>query len=104
MPTGPEIPHFDKVLHFGYFFGGSIILSTGLFFRFKKPTPWKLVFLFSIMTCALVGAIDEHHQSWVPERSGHDVYDWTADVLGASAGAGIVYLLMRKQDACSQTR
>jgi VanZ family protein len=33
-----------------------------------------------------VGCLDEFHQSWVPERTGNDSQDLTADVLGSIAG------------------
>jgi len=36
---------------------------------------------------ALYGAIDETHQLFTPNRSGADVYDWTADALGGFVGA-----------------
>ena len=31
-----DIPHFDKIVHFGYFFGGSGLLSAALFLSKKK--------------------------------------------------------------------
>ena len=33
------------------------------------------------------GAVDEIHQLYTPNRSGADVFDWSADTLGALTGA-----------------
>ena len=85
---GPDlIPHFDKVLHFGYFALGSFLFSgwqarkLGL-----RRIPGRLIAL-AVAFGALVGAVDEWHQLHTPGRSGGDVGDWVADVLGAAAGA-----------------
>lgn len=86
METGIEIPHLDKVAHFGYFFGGSGLLSAWLFFRNPQSPNWSALLTLVIVTLAITGCIDEWHQSWVPERSGNDAQDLTADVLGAIAG------------------
>jgi hypothetical protein len=40
IKTGIEIPHFDKVQHFGYFFGGSGLLTA--FFFSKKTQQTRL--------------------------------------------------------------
>lgn len=83
---GPEIPFFDKILHFGYFFGGGIMLTTH--FLLKKGTNasyfWRV--RLPLIIFALIGALDEYHQTFTPGRSGNDPYDWLADVLGAAAG------------------
>ena len=84
---GPSIPHFDKVAHFGYFFGGSVLLSGYLFFRRPARPDWKWIIITAVSLVALTGCLDEWHQSFTPGRSGNDPYDWLADVLGATAGA-----------------
>ncbi|RYD17121.1 MAG: hypothetical protein EOP88_28250, partial [Verrucomicrobiaceae bacterium] len=83
----PPIDHFDKVQHFGYFFGGSGLLCAWLFRRNPERPDWKRIFTVSIVVLSLVGALDEYHQSFTPGRSGNDLYDWLADFLGAIAGA-----------------
>ena len=83
----PPIDHFDKLAHFGYFFGGSGLLSAYLF-RLRPERPnWKVILSAAIIVIALVGWLDEWHQSFTPGRRGNDPYDWLADVLGAAAGA-----------------
>ena len=84
---GPSIPHFDKVAHFGYFFGGSVLLSGYLFFRRPARPDWKWIIITAVSLVALTGCLDEWHQSFIPGRSGNDPYDWLADVFGATAGA-----------------
>ena len=43
--------------------------------------------LATVLLLAVVGALDEWHQTFTPGRSGNDPLDWLADVLGAFAGA-----------------
>ena len=83
----PPIPHLDKVVHFGYFFGGSGLICAWLFRRRPKNPNWKAIIATAILVVALIGGLDEYHQSFTPGRSGNDLSDWIADVLGATAGA-----------------
>lgn len=86
-PQTPSIDHLDKVQHFGYFFGGGALLTAG-FYRFNPDRPnWMRIIAATIILIALVGALDEWHQTHTPGRSGNDVYDWLADVLGGLAAA-----------------
>ncbi|WP_193214183.1 VanZ family protein [Luteolibacter marinus] len=89
FPPDREFQANDKVLHFGYFFGGGILLS-GLLHRLGTDPPrWRRIFLLTLAIGSFVGALDEHHQSYVPGRSAHDPADFTADVLGIICGAWI---------------
>lgn len=85
-PPGPEFENKDKVLHFGYFFLGGFI-SAAFFQRLKPAWPRERAALCAIFICVLTGAIDEWHQTSVPERSGNDASDLTADFSGAFCGA-----------------
>ena len=85
-PEMPPIPHIDKILHFGYFFGGGGLLGATLF-RLNPANPsWPKIIGFTVLLLALVGGLDEWRQSHVPGRSGNDLGDWIADVLGALCG------------------
>jgi len=86
-PSGPEIPHLDKVAHFGYFFGGGGLLSAYLFRRQPVSPNWKFIIPVTVAVLGLIGILDEFHQTFTPGRSGNDLYDWFADILGATAGA-----------------
>lgn len=82
----PKIPHLDKIAHFGYFFGGGIILSTWLLLKHGTQSSALTRYLVPIILFTILGAIDEYRQTFTPGRSGNDFYDWLADVLGASCG------------------
>lgn len=86
-PGGPEIPHLDKVAHFGYFMGGAFIFTTWLLLRKKTP----LQILFPLLVFTLIGALDEWHQTFTPGRSGNDPFDWLADILGSLTGILIAH-------------
>ncbi len=76
----------DKLLHFGYFFGGAGLLSAAV--HLSRPgMESRRRILVTTAVVALVGALDEYHQSFVPLRSGNDPFDFAADVLGAVAGS-----------------
>ena len=82
----PKIPHLDKIFHFGYFFGGGIILTSWLLLRCSTKTSRLTRYLLPIIFFSFFGAIDEYHQTFTPGRSGNDLYDWLADFFGASLG------------------
>jgi VanZ family protein len=89
---GPEIPGFDKVLHFGYFFGGAGLLGAALSLGplgvpRSGEVPWRRIVGIVTVVVAAVGLLDEWHQSWVPDRSGNNPGDWLADACGALCGA-----------------
>jgi len=89
MRDGPDLPGFDKMLHFGYFFGGAGLLSAALYLHgSNRPgLSWPRLVITVVIVLATVGALDEWHQSWIPERSGNDFGDWLADIAGALTGA-----------------
>lgn len=80
----PAVPFADKVVHFGYFVGGGILLGLAASLTFSWPAVRTMV--VSAVVLAAVGALDEWHQLYVPGRSGGDAGDWTADFLGGVAG------------------
>ena len=90
---GPEIPHFDKVLHFCYFAAGGSLLAAYLGLRWSSVTRWKLA-LMAAMICCVIGRLDEYHQGFVPGRSGNDTGDWLADTLGGFSGVWAVMVLV----------
>jgi VanZ family protein len=87
FPPALDFRASDKLLHFGWFFGGGGLFSAFLF-RLNPAAPnWGLIFALTFLVCALTGATDEWHQTQVPGRSGNDPADFAADVLGAACGA-----------------
>ena len=79
---GPTFPGADKIAHFG-FYG----VAGFLFVLWRRETGkgaatavvWAAIF------AALLGAVDEYHQQWIPGRS-MDLLDWVADFSGGTAG------------------
>ena len=96
-----KLPTFqlaDKVAHFGYFFIGGVLLSISL--RDVLPV-WRQRALCVILASALIGAGDEFHQSFVPNRFGNDPWDWLADVFGGTAAALVVCPRARPRNTVS---
>ena len=87
QPKGPEIPGLDKLLHFGYFFGGAGLLSAALFLRAPAEPSWGMLVTVVVVVLAGIRILDEWHQSWIPTRSGNDPGDWLADLAGSVAGS-----------------
>ena len=89
----PGIPHLDKILHFGYFFGGGILFTLWLSFKNLQAPKTIAAYLLPICLLAVIGLLDEYRQSFTPGRSGNDFFDWLADLTGASAGTILVHQL-----------
>ncbi|HCN75651.1 MAG TPA: hypothetical protein DIT13_00485 [Verrucomicrobiales bacterium] len=95
LPSGPEFPFKDKVLHCAYFSGGAFCLATALFAaRLESPPSWAWLLAGFIFT-ALTGALDELHQSFTPGRMGNDPGDWLADVCGGVLGGWLAWRARR---------
>lgn len=82
----PQIPHIDKILHFGYFMGGAGLFTTWLLL-WKGPASRRAIrFILPITLLLAFAALDEIQQSLSPGRSGNDPFDWLADALGSITG------------------
>ncbi|MCW1884727.1 VanZ family protein [Luteolibacter flavescens] len=95
LPQALDFRASDKVLHFGYFFGGAGLFSAFLYRLKPKAPDWGTIFAITFAVCFLTGATDEWHQTQVPGRSGNDAADLTADILGAMCGALVFRKLHR---------
>jgi len=91
----PEFPSgfTDKDGH-GLLYAGLAILIV----RALSGAQWSAASLgagaSAIALAALYGASDEFHQWFVPGRT-MDVADWIADVIGATAGVAVVFIVVR---------
>lgn len=86
QPPGPEFEGKDKVLHVGYFGLGGMLFFLGM--RLRKPAlGFVALTLVTIAFCSAIGAFDEWRQTFTPNRSGNNPYDWMADTLGGLFGA-----------------
>lgn len=93
---GPEIPHLDKVAHAVYFTLGGAFLGVAIGLKSHRRlrfVPWGLV---AIVVIALIGALDEWHQTFTAARTGADFFDWMADVLGGVSGAILAARFLRR--------
>jgi VanZ family protein len=94
--TPQELPEaafllWDKANHFlAYALGGWLAASA---LRVSRPgIRIATGAILAVIAIAAFGALDELLQTFTPGRSGGDIFDWTADVLGAIAGS-VVSLL-----------
>jgi VanZ family protein len=88
---------WDKAGHFIAFGAGGVLLALA----FSLAFAWKpgVIFRRAVLILAIYGASDEIHQYHTPGRSAGDWRDWLADLLGSSAGAGLVVLARRKRQS-----
>lgn len=89
--TPQELPDvaflfWDKANHFlAYALGGWLSASA---LRVSRPAA-RITgsMILAVVVVAAFGAVDELVQTLTPGRSGGDILDWTADLLGAAVGA-----------------
>ncbi|MFV1995472.1 MAG: VanZ family protein [Verrucomicrobiales bacterium] len=92
---GPNIPHLDKIAHLGYFALGGFCLAMALT-RSSGLAPLTRLAVV-VLALALIGALDEWHQSFTEGRQGSDPYDWLADLSGGFLGALASGRLLKRQ-------
>ncbi|MGF1655600.1 MAG: VanZ family protein [Verrucomicrobiales bacterium] len=80
-----DIPHLDKIAHFGLFSAGGFCLARGLALARRASFPW-FAWLFCVATISALGGLDEWYQTLTPGRQGLDLGDWFADSLGGLFG------------------
>jgi len=79
LPVTALFLHQDKLLHAGAY--GFLALLAINYFKYQCDKFNHALFV-SFLFCALYGASDEFHQSFVEGRQ-DDMLDWLADCLGA---------------------
>ena len=85
---GPQFRNIDKVHHLiAYAVLGALVMFA---LRHAHNLPLPKAFVLAILVASAYGATDEFHQRFVPHRC-CDVWDWTADTLGASIAATAFY-------------
>ena len=81
----------DKINHFvAYAVGGWLAASALQVSRPLSGIGGSIA--LAVVTVAGFGVADEAVQAFTPGRTGGDVYDWIADLLGAAVGAGLSVL------------
>lgn len=89
---GIDIPHLDKVVHFGMFF----IMSLLICYRYERPC-LKKIYGIAIGFSFLYGGLIEILQHYFFNRGG-DVWDLLADVAGGVAGC-LLFPTVKKIEA-----
>jgi VanZ family protein len=79
---GPSFPGADKIIHFGFYGVAGFLF---VLWRREIGTGAAVAVVWAAIFAALLGAVDEYHQQWIPGRS-MDLLDWVADFGGGTAG------------------
>ena len=79
---GLSFPGADKVAHFGFY---GIMGFLFVLWRREIGTGAVAAVVWAAIFVAVLGAVDEVHQQWIPGRS-MDILDWAADFAGGMAG------------------
>jgi VanZ family protein len=79
---GPSFPGADKVAHFGFYGVAGFLF---VLWRREIGKGAAVAVVWAAIFAALLGAVDEYHQQWIPGRS-MDLLDWAADFAGGTAG------------------
>ncbi len=82
-----NLPHIDKVVHFGFYFVGAILGTMALRELSKSKIPLKKVLLIILVMVIVFGMIIEVlQQEYTLDREG-DMFDVLANSLGAVCGS-----------------
>jgi len=103
---GPSFPGADKAAHFGFYGVAGFLF---VLWRREIGKSAAAAVVWAAIFAALLGAVDEYHQQWIPGRS-MDLLDWVADFAGGTAGgfcsavaaSTIPYLLTPKDSPSSR--
>jgi VanZ family protein len=75
-------PGADKVAHFGFY---GVVGFLFVLWRRETGSAAAGAVVWGAIFAALLGAVDEFHQQWVPGRS-MEFFDWVADFAGGTVG------------------
>lgn len=97
LPTAsmPSVGINDKFEHFGAYFGLTFLLVLTYRFQGKFEGLRRRPHLYSFITIALYGMVDEIHQIFIPGRS-CEFGDFLADVIGGLIGLWLTWLLLKR--------
>jgi VanZ family protein len=79
---GPSFRGADKVAHFGFYGVAGFLF---VLWRREVGAGASAAMVWAAIFAALLGAVDEVHQQWIPGRT-MDLLDWVADFAGGTAG------------------
>jgi VanZ family protein len=79
---GILIPGADKIAHFGFY---GVMGFLFVLWRREIGTGAAAAVVWAAIFAALLGAVDEVHQQWIPGRA-MELLDWAVDFAGGTAG------------------
>jgi VanZ family protein len=79
---GVSFPGADKIAHFGFY---GVVGFLFVLWRREIGTGAAVAVVWAAIFAALLGAVDEFHQQWIPGRS-MEFLDWVANFGGGTAG------------------
>jgi VanZ family protein len=79
---GPSFPGADMIAHFGFY---AVMGFLFVLWRRETGAGAAAAVICASIFAALLGAVDEFHQQWIPGRS-MELLDWAADFAGGTAG------------------
>ena len=79
---GPSFPGADKLAHFVFY---GVMGFLFVLWRREIGTGSAAAVIWAAIFAALLGAVDEFHQQWIPGRS-MELLDWATDFAGGTAG------------------
>ena len=79
---GPSFPGADKIAHFTFYGVAGFLCAL---WRRETGKGAAAAVVWAAIFVALLGAVDEFHQQWIPGRT-MDIFDWAADFAGGTAG------------------
>jgi len=79
---GASFPGADKLAHFAFY---GVMGFLFVLWRREIGTEAAAAIVWAAIFAALLGAVDEFHQQWIPGRS-MELLDWATDFAGGTAG------------------
>lgn len=98
--TGINIPHADKIVHFGMFFIMGIFLCAEL--KYQTKLSFAKITIITVLAVAVYGGVIEILQHYVFRSRSGDYYDFIADITGGLVAAFIFPWLKKKKDIIIQ--
>jgi VanZ family protein len=95
VPDVGDVPSgTDKLVH-GTIYGILGFLTARALREPGARRPWRH-YLLALLGIAVLALLDEWHQTFIPGRD-MDLFDWVADVVGATIGMSAGVLLRRRE-------
>jgi VanZ family protein len=79
---GLSFPGADKLVHLAFYGVMGFLFAL---WRRETGTGGAAAVVWAAIFAALLGAVDEFHQQWIPGRS-MEFFDWVFDFTGGTAG------------------